>query len=294
MRLWPRWDGLMSANMAFPSSPEVLETIPVVLSLILIEGLLSVDNSLAIAAMASRLPERLRPRALNWGMAGAYGFRCVCLLFASVILENDWLKLLGAAYLVYLMCKELTAEEDAVMEAAVTAVAGVPTPVPPHVERTFFSVVTGILFLDASLSVDNVVAAVAMTPKLWAVYVGVGIGILALRFMAGYCIKLIERFPILEDTAFLLVGFVGVILLAEMQFSMHLGPLGKFIGVVSIIVASLAYGRLPAVRAGLRPFVRVAHPLMRWIARSVEALFWPVTKAIDLIATVFRSKSAFR
>jgi len=38
----------------------MLETIPIVLSLILIEGLLSVDNSLAIAAMASRPGRRTR------------------------------------------------------------------------------------------------------------------------------------------------------------------------------------------------------------------------------------------
>src|SRR5260221_12254433 len=104
--------------MAFPSSTEMLEVIPVILSLAVINGLLSVDNSLAIAAMASRLPEHQRPRALNWGMAGAYGFRCLCLFFAAVILENDWVKLVGAVYLIYLMCKELTAEEDAEMEAA--------------------------------------------------------------------------------------------------------------------------------------------------------------------------------
>ena len=281
----------MSANMAFPSSPEVLETIPVILSLILINGLLSVDNSLAIAAMASRLPEHQRSRALNWGMAGAYGFRCLCLFFAAVILENDWLKVLGAAYLIYLMCKELTVEEDAEMEAVGTR-AEPDTRVPSHVERSFGSVVTGILILDASLSVDNVVAAVAMTPKLWAVYVGVGISILALRFVAGYCIRLIERFPSLEATAFLLVGFVGVVLLAEMQFSLQFGAAEKLLGIVFIVVASLAYDRLPAVQAVLRPFVRVAHHLMRLIARAVGAIFRPATKAFELIAAAYRSRSA--
>jgi tellurite resistance protein TerC len=124
------------------------------------------------------------------------------------------------------------------------------------------------------------------------VYVGVGIGILALRFVAGYCMKLIERFPILEDTAFLLVGFVGAILLGEMQFSLHLGPLGKFVGIVSIVALSLAYDRLPAVTTVFRPLVRVAHPLMRLVSQSVGALFWPVAKGIELIVTAFRSKSA--
>jgi len=277
--------------MALPSGAEIVETIPVLISLILINGLLSVDNSLAIAAMASRLPEQQRPAALNWGLAGAYGFRCICLFFAAAILENYWVKLIGAAYLLYLMCKELTAEEDAEMEAA-GAGADLVSVAHAHPKRSFLSVVTGILILDASLSVDNVVAAVAMTSKLWAVYVGVGISILALRFVAGYCIKLIERFPILESTAFLLVGFVGAILLAEMQLNIHLGELGKFVGITAIVVASLAYDRLPAVRAAFRPFVRVSHQLMRLIARSIGALFWPLGRAFQLIGGSFRSKSA--
>ena len=41
----------------------VKDGIPVVLALILIEGLLSVDNALAIAAMASHLPEDQRKTA---------------------------------------------------------------------------------------------------------------------------------------------------------------------------------------------------------------------------------------
>ncbi len=155
-----------------PSLAEVIENIPTILSLILIEGLLSVDNSLAIAALASRLPEADRPKALTWGMIGAYGFRCICLLFAALILENHWLKLAGAIYLIYLMCKELTGEGDDEGEESAGATRG----------KGLFAVVISILVLDASLSVDNVVAAVAMTLKLWVVYLGVGIGILALRF----------------------------------------------------------------------------------------------------------------
>lgn len=275
--------------MAFPSSPEVLETIPIILSLVVIEGLLSVDNSLAIAAMASRLPAEERPRALNWGMAGAYGFRCLSLFFAAVILENTWLKVLGAAYLVYLMCKEMTAEKAAVGDGSAFGSRDC-SRLP--VERTFFSVVTGILLLDASLSVDNVVVAVEITPKLWAVYVGVGIGILALRFVASHCIRFIGHFPILEKTAFLLVGFVGALLLAEMYLSVELGPFGKFIGLVAIVAACLAYDRLPGMRPLLRPLVVVAMYPMRMVTRLVGLLFWPAGWTIELIRSTFRSRSA--
>lgn len=261
---------------------ELIANIPVVLSLILIEGLLSVDNSLAIAALARRLPEADRPRALTWGMAGAYGFRCICLLFATFILHNRWLKLAGAVYLIYLMCKELTdkdkheSQEDE--QAAINETGKVSAP------RSFFSVVSGILVLDASLSVDNVVAAVAMTPKIWVVYLGVGIGILTLRLVANYAIKLIGKFPILEAAAFLLVGFVGVLLIVEMEADMHFSPLVKFAGIVVILAISLAYEEVKVVNLLFKPLVIVFEPVFRAFAFVVGIILWPITKGAHALA----------
>ena len=68
---------------ALPSSSEWLEAIPIIISLILIEGLLSVDNALAIAAMANHLPEAQKRKALRWGIIGAYAFRGVALAVAA-------------------------------------------------------------------------------------------------------------------------------------------------------------------------------------------------------------------
>lgn len=293
-----------------PTSAEIVEAIPVILSLIMIEGLLSVDNSLAIAAMARRVAPEQRQRALNWGMAGAYGFRCICLVFAAVIIQYAWIKILGAAYLVYLMCAELTHDKDGdghgdaaepeaetkPAEPGLPATAGGELPLiperkealagnppdsgPPVEYRTFASVVTGILILDASLSVDNVIAALALTDKLWAVYAGVGIGILSLRLLAGWCMRMITKFPILEQTAFLLVGYVGFILLFEMYTKVHLGPFYKFIGIVGITTTCLYYERSEGVRKALAPIIAVFRPIMYWFATVCGWIFWPFKFAI--------------
>ena len=183
---------------------ETIQALPVILSLILIEGLLSVDNALAIAAMANHLPGRQKFLALRLGILGAYVFRGIALAFAAHIIANPWLKLIGAAYLVYLMCQHLTRQGDGEDGATETQ------------ERGFWGTILAIEIMDLSLSVDNVVAAVALSPKLWVVCTGVFIGILALRFVAGVCIRLLEKFPVLEHTAFLLIGYVGFILLAEL------------------------------------------------------------------------------
>ena len=243
---------------------ELVEGFPVILSLVVIEGLLSVDNALAIAAMASELPQKQRRVALRLGIIGAYGFRALALAFVGWIISNPWVKIIGAAYLIYLMCAHLTKEDRRKSELGPPKKAGL--------WMTVFS----IELMDLSLSVDNVVAAVALSSKLWLVCTGVFIGILALRFLAGACIGLIGRFPVLSSTAFLLVGYVGVLLLVQMGTGQEIGSLGKFAGIVAIIFATIFYERTPWLQRLFAPVVKAALVPMRIISQVVERVFWPL------------------
>lgn len=276
-------------NISFPTSAALIEALPIIVSLIIIEGLLSVDNALAIAAMANHLPERQKYLALKFGIIGAYFFRGLCLAFAAWIIENPWLKICGAAYLVYLMCDHFRGSEDS-KSADISKIA----------QRGFFGTIAAIEIMDLSLSVDNVVAAVAMSPKLWVVCTGVFIGILALRFVAGACIRLIEKFPILEHTAFILVGYVGFILVYELLSDPHSGlqilpgPVHvttwqKFIGILLIIGISISYMRSPLVRHALRPPLRLLRMPMNALAGFVSMilmiLFFPFRSLARLLKT---------
>jgi YkoY family integral membrane protein len=277
------------ANISLPTSAALIEALPVIVSLIIIEGLLSVDNALAIAAMANHLPGRQKYLALKFGIIGAYFFRGLCLAFAAWIIENPWLKICGAAYLVYLMCDHFRGSEDS-KSADISKIA----------QRGFFGTIAAIEIMDLSLSVDNVVAAVAMSPKLWVVCTGVFIGILALRFVAGACIRLIEKFPILEHTAFILVGYVGFILVYELLSDPHSGlqilpgPVHvttwqKFIGIVVIIGISISYMRSPLVRHAIRPLLRLLRMPMNAVAGLVSVilmiLFFPFRSLARLLKT---------
>jgi len=265
-----------------PTTAELIEAIPIIISLIIIEGLLSVDNALAIAAMASHLPGKQKVMALRLGIFGAYFFRFVALFSAQFIIENEWVKLIGAAYLVHLLAshfarKKTGGEHDSLGEQAVK-IAG----------RGFFATVVSIEFMDLTLSVDNVVAAVAMSDKLWVVCTGVFIGILALRLVAGYCIKLIERFPTLEDTAFILIGFVGAILVYQLLAHVHVNAFQKFIGICIILGLSIWYSDSAKVRAVLGPPLRMTLPPMRAYAAVsnvvVNAITWPFRRLWRIVS----------
>ncbi|MDX1917726.1 MAG: hypothetical protein SFT81_01100 [Candidatus Caenarcaniphilales bacterium] len=74
----------------------------VILNLILIESLLSIDNAAVLATMVSGLPEDQRKKALKYGILGAYFFRGICLIFATILVQIAWLKALGGLYLIWL------------------------------------------------------------------------------------------------------------------------------------------------------------------------------------------------
>src|SRR6478735_985549 len=112
--------------------PQLREAAPVIISLIIIEGLLSVDNMLAIATLASQLPGHQKKQALRTGLLGAYVFRGVALFFVGFIMANEWIKFAGAFYLIHLMAEhfsEFAAESDDDSEAK------------QHKPRTFWSAV---------------------------------------------------------------------------------------------------------------------------------------------------------
>jgi tellurite resistance protein TerC len=256
------------AAISWPTGAQIAEAIPVILSLMLIEGLLSVDNALAIAAMARHLPEKQKELTMTLGFAGAYLFRIVALFCASYIVGNIWLKIAGAAYLIYLMCEHFTGAGDEDDDQK---------PDTPET-RGFFATVVAIGLMDLSLSVDNVVAAVAMSPKLWVVCTGVMMGIIALRFLAGICMRMIEKHPILEETAFLLIGYVGAILVFELATHIEIHSLGKFIGIVIITTATLLYARYPRLQAAVKPVLKV----LNFPASLFAALMGGVIKLIVL------------
>lgn len=255
-----------------PSSAEFMSAAPVILSLILIEGLLSVDNAMAIAAMASSLPKHQQKTALRLGIIGAYAFRGICLALVAFIASNPWLKIFGATYLIYLMCEHLSGKSEEEIHGSSSV----------KVRKSLLATIIQIEIMDLSLSLDNVVAAVALDKRLWVVCLGVFIGILALRFVAGHCIKLIDRFPVLKQTAFLLVGFVGMILITELALEyfhvhFHIDSFQKFIGIVVITAGSLWYSETKIGTRMLGPVVNVGSRVIKILDRVLCTLMLPLT-----------------
>lgn len=73
--------------------------------LVLLEGVLSIDNALVLGLLAKRLPRRLQSRALTYGLVGAFVFRFIAIITATWLMHWWIVKLLGGSYLVYVAVK---------------------------------------------------------------------------------------------------------------------------------------------------------------------------------------------
>src|SRR5581483_153140 len=73
-----------------------------VLTLVVLEGLLSADNALVLALLVRHLPETDRNRALRIGLIGAFAFRAIGVLLAIWLIHFWFLKAIGAAWLLFL------------------------------------------------------------------------------------------------------------------------------------------------------------------------------------------------
>lgn len=190
----------------------------IILNLIVIESLLSVDNAAVLATMVMDLPKAQREKALKYGIIGAYVFRGICLFLAAWLVTIWWLKPIGGIYLLYLAVKffynkrqkkeghgiEKIDKKQSWFYRSTVGLVG-----------SFWATVALVEIMDLAFSIDNVFAAVAFTNHIYLIYIGVFIGILAMRFVAQAFVKLMEKFSFLETAAFIVIAILGLKLTAS-------------------------------------------------------------------------------
>ena len=115
----------------------------------------------------------------------------------------------------------------------------------------FWGTVVKVELMNLVFSIDSILAAVAMSPKLWVVLAGGILGIAAMRVVVGKLLLLIQRYPAIVDGAFIIIAWVGVKLLVEYFHAAGVlraeVPQWVALGVIAMIfLGSLLYARREA------------------------------------------------
>jgi YkoY family integral membrane protein len=180
------------------------EDLVTVALLVALEGLLSADNALVMAIMVLGLPKDAHRGALRYGLVGGFAFRIVATLLASSLIRVGWFRLAGGLYLLYLTFTHFRGGHGTDDRRQVPAAKGWLGLSP------LWATVARVELINLAFSIDSILVAVAMSPKVWVVITGGVLGIIAMRLVVGQLLGLVERYPSLVDGAFVIIGWVGL------------------------------------------------------------------------------------
>jgi YjbE family integral membrane protein len=169
--------------------------------IILIDILLGGDNAVVIALACRNLPAKQRTQGIVYGTIGAIVLRVILIAFALALLAIPYLKIVGAALLLWigvqLMMPE--SEEDHNINPS----------------DKLWSAVKTVIMADLVMSVDNVLAIAGAAQgagqqhQLPLVIFGLLVSIPIIVFGSQLVMKLMERFPIIITLGAMLLGWIA-------------------------------------------------------------------------------------
>ncbi len=164
--------------------------------IVAIDIMLGGDNAVVIALACRNLPAHQRNRAIIAGALGAVLLRIVLIFFALQLLELPFLKLVGAALLLWIGVKLLIPEDED--HSGLTGSA------------SLLTAIKTIIVADAVMSLDNVIAvAAASKGELGLVVFGIALSIPIIIWGSKIVLGLMERFPIVIPVGAGLLGWIA-------------------------------------------------------------------------------------
>ncbi|MEA3202564.1 MAG: hypothetical protein QOI63_230 [Thermoplasmata archaeon] len=185
----------------------------IILTLVVLEAVLSFDNAAILAVMSRRLPPgEGRKRALNYGLGIAYVLRVLAIFSAFLLQRFPVFLTVGGAYLLFLSAKHFwgvvrhSGDGHRAKGGPAKGMLGL---------SPLATVVVQIGIVDLAFAMDQVIAAFGFTQEIWLIIAAATIGLVSLRILAPFISRLMDWLPLLEHMAYVAVGFVGVLLVLE-------------------------------------------------------------------------------
>ena len=179
-----------------------------ILSIIVLNLVLSGDNAVVIALATRKLPASSQNKAIVIGTAGAVVLRILLMLIAVELLTMPYVKIIGAILLFYIAYDLLKTNGE---ETEVKS------------ETTLLSAIRTIIIADLVMSLDNFLAIAGVADGHFMLAVlGLIISIPIVIFGSQVILKLMDRFPWLIWLGALLIAYTAGTMLVEDHFIHHL------------------------------------------------------------------------
>ncbi|MFN4914508.1 MAG: TerC family protein [Sphingomonadales bacterium] len=197
-----------------------IEIIISILTLVLLEAVLGIDNVIFISILAAKLPKEQQRKARRIGLILAGVLRLALLGLITLIMQlqdplitllgkgftgKDLILISGGLFLLYKSVTEIyhkTEGESGDISSKIK-IAG------------FSAVVFQILLMDLVFSVDSIITAVGMVKELWVMYVAVILSVVMMLFAAGPISNFVNKHPAFKMLALAFLLLIGFSLVAE-------------------------------------------------------------------------------
>jgi YjbE family integral membrane protein len=166
------------------------------LSIILVNLVLSGDNAFVIAMAVRSLPVKQRMKGIAFGVGAAVVLRVVLTFFAAMLLQIQYVKLIGGAVIIWIAVKLLMegAPEDKLQEDA----------------KNLWHAIRIIIVADITMSLDNVLAvAAASKGNFFLLIFGLGLSIPIVMFASTLLVLLMDKYPLIIYIGAAVLGQVG-------------------------------------------------------------------------------------
>ena len=197
-----------------------MEIIVALLTLIVLEVVLGIDNIVFISIVTARLPLHQQRKGRRVGLLLAMVMRLLLLTVISWVLKlegdlfrvfstgisgKDLILITGGLFLLYKSASEIyqKMEGDAGDTSKAIKVTG------------FRSAIGQILVLDLVFSIDSIITAVGMVDELWVMYVAVIVSVGIMLFAAEPVSTFVNKHPAFKMLALSFLLLIGVALIGE-------------------------------------------------------------------------------
>lgn len=208
--------------MIFLSDPNTWFSL---ITLVILEIILGVDNLIFIAIVVARLPKDQQKKGRIFGLGFALFTRIALLgvlFWATKLIQplfiisnmnisvRDLVLIIGGLFLIYKGTQEI---HDSIAKR-------------DHSEHTldvnankkhlgFFMAVVQIGILDIVFSIDSVITAVGMANQIEVMIAAIVIAVLIMMLASGWVSNFIDTYPTLKILAFAFLFIVGIVLVAD-------------------------------------------------------------------------------
>jgi predicted tellurium resistance membrane protein TerC len=197
-----------------------MEVVIALLTLILLEVVLGIDNIIFISIVTSRLPLHQQKKGRRIGLLLAMLMRLLLLTVVSWVLKlegdlftvfskgisgKDLILIAGGLFLLYKSASEIYHKME-----------GEPGNTTKKIKvSTFGSAIGQILILDLVFSIDSIITAVGMVDQLWVMYVAVVVSVGIMLFASEPVSNFVNNHPAFKMLALSFLLLIGFALIGE-------------------------------------------------------------------------------